>query len=307
MPGIFDEDLPRVNAPSSNETTEGEGAGWGTAAALGGGAALLALLARKPGAAREALKYANATRQQLMLTGLAVPKSMLGNVGATVARSLEEKSLNPLRELFSGETVRDAAKAFGSARTVGPVGKANTNLPFPLDLPGRTMGAMDTATQSALQRSGMTAKESEAALFQTPLGENYGKFGETLDSPAARYILPFRRTPFNQFSEGMKTLKSDYPHKAVTAGYGIAGAAHGAATADDQFPVSIPLATAFSAKYGVPYALGALAGRVYSGGKNSAGIAGSILPVSEYGVEQSVTDPTAPFFDPSFTRVMSKF
>lgn len=311
MPGIFDDDLPRVrdieDAASADQPNDYSG--LGTAAMVAAGLGMVGLLARKPGLLKSAAMKANAVRQQLMLTGLAVPKSVLGNTGAVVARSLETQSTSPLREFFSMKTARDAASAFKNARQVGPVGRANTTLPFPLDLPGRTMGALDEATQLSLQRGRvpLAAKEAEAALFQSPLGENYGKLGDTLDSPAAKYLLPFRRTPFNQFSEGLKTFKSGYANPGVRNAYMGVGAVHGAATSDDQFPVSIPLATAGAAKYGVPYAVGALAGRVWSGGKDSAGIAGSMLPVSEYGIEQSISDPVGPFFDPSFTRVMDKF
>lgn len=309
MPGIFDDDLPRVKAveDSASADQSNDYSGLGTAAAVAAGLGMVGLLARKPGMLKAAAAKVNAVRQQLMLSGLAVPKSILGNTGAVVARSLETKSASPLREFFSMETARDAAASFKNARQVGPVGRANTTLPFPLDLPGRTMGAMDTATQNALQRSGMGAKEAEAALFQTPLGENYGKLGDTLDSPVARYLLPFRRTPFNQFSEGLKTFKPGYANPMTRNAYVGAGAVHGSMTADDQYPVSIPLATAGAAKYGLPYAVGALAGRTLAGGKDSAGIAGSMLPVSEYGITQSITDPADTFFDPSFTRVMDKF
>lgn len=288
------------DAPAPQPEEE-SGPNMGAIAAVGGGAALLtALVLHNPQMAKSmavtALKKANAARQQLMLSHLALPKSVLGNVGAVATDAIESRSLTPLKKFFSGETLRDAASAFRNAREVGPVNsQSGTTLPFPFDLPGRTMGALDTATQKAMQRYGKTGEEAAASLFQAPLGENFGNMSKVLESPIAKYTIPFRRTPFNQFYEGMKTMSPEYAHKGVTAGYAAAGAVHGAATSDEQYPVSIPLATAASAKYGMPYALGALAGRVYSGGKNSAGIAGSVLPVSEYGVERSITDPFAPF------------
>lgn len=295
MPDIFSDfavDHEPVETPNDYS-------GLGTAAAVGVGLGFMGLLARKPGALKAAAGKLNAVRQQLMLSGLALPKSVLGNTGAVVAKSLEERSVNPLKQFFSMETLRDAKAAYTAGNAVGPVA-GGVNLPGPN--PGKLMGAMDTATQKALVRAGSTAEEAEASLFQTPLGKNFGKMGETLDSDAARYILPFRRTPFNQFSEGMKTLKPDFAHKGVRNAYAAAGAVHGAATSDEQFPASVPLATAASARYGVPYAIGAVAGRALNGGKGSAGMVGSMLPVSEYGVEQSITDPFAAFEDPAFIR-----
>lgn len=289
-------------------STEDSSLGWGTAggALLGAGAlAVGGYYAYKNPASvlGKVGSYANAARQQLMLSGLAVPKSLLGNTGAVVARSLEEKSLTPLREFFSMKTLQDAKDAYKAGSSVGPMmGQvAGANIPGPM--PGKIMGAFDTATQGALQRSGMTPTESAAALFQTPIG---GRLGEALNSPVAKYVFPFRRTPFNQFFEGLETIKPGYAHKGITAGYAGAGALHGAATSDEQYPMTLPLAAAASAKYGVPYAGAALIGRMLAGGKGSGGVTGSILPVSEYGTEQSLTDPLAPFAKPSGLRVLEK-
>jgi hypothetical protein len=126
--------------------------------------------------------------------------------------------------------------------------------------------------------------------------------GDVLESPAAKYVIPFRRTPFNQFTEGWRTMKPSFEHPGVRNTYIGAGAAHGAATSEEQYPVSIPLATALAAKYGLPYALAAVAARKLSGGQGGGGILGSTLPVSEYGVEQSLSDPTAPFVRPAVSR-----
>lgn len=249
------------------------------------------------------LSYANAARQQLMLSGLAVPKSMLGNVGAVVARSAEEGSFTPLKKFFSMETVDDAVDAYKNHGFVGPT--AGVDLPGPM--PGRIMGAMDQATQKALVRGGASADEAEAALFQTPLNKNYGKLGDALDSPTAKYIFPFRRTPYNQFFEGLQTLKPGYAHSGVRNAYMAAGAVHGAATSDEQYPMTLPLAAAASAKYGAPYAGAALVGRMLASGKGGGGITGTILPTSEYGTEQSLTNPLEPFVNPSGVKVLSKF
>jgi hypothetical protein len=310
MPGIFDDlpppspgrtsgsvfdDLPEPASAPADTNPDGYNVGGAVAGgALLAGAAALAM--RNPGALSKLFKGANAVRQQLMLSGLALPKSALGNAGAALNASLERKSIAPLKQLFSPQTAREAVSAYKSG------GQAlGVNLPGPT--PGRIMNALDTATQGALQRAGLTAEESAAQVLQSPLGENFGKFGEALEGPVAAHIMPFRRTPFNQFVEGLKTMTPSHANKGVTAGYATAGAVHGTATSDERYPVTIPLATALAAKYGLPYALAAVAARKLLGGaEEGGGILGSALPVSEYGVEQSLSDPLAPFTKPAASR-----
>jgi hypothetical protein len=293
-------DLAAGERPDATPTPPVEVDDGGNTAAkvVVGGAALTgaALLASKlPGRLGKAASTLNAIRQQLMLSGWAGPKSVLGNVGTGVEAAVEGKGTGALKEILSGKTIRDAKESFrtGSGIATNPAGSAETvNLPGWLSFPGRAMGAMDEATQAALRRSGASAEEARSATLQAPLT---GGIGEVLESPAARYIHPFRRTPFNQFIEGFRKLKQasagDRAAQRGSAVYGATGAAHGALTAEDERPYSIPFGIAASSRYGLPYGLGALVGRSLMGGQTSAsGIAGSILPVSEYGVEQAM-DP----------------
>lgn len=276
---------------------------WGGMAAVGAGLGIAgSMLAKRPGLLGTAAKAVNTVRQQMMLTGFALPKSILGNMGAAGAMALEEKSMKPLGELFSTQTLKDALGAYKQNSGVGPLAGGH----FPGPNPGRIMGMFDVATQNALQRAGMTAEESAAAVFQTPLGQNHPKLAPILESPAAKYMFPFRRTPWNQFTEGMKTLAPDFEHSGIRNAYVGAGAAHGYATSDEQYPLSLPLATAGAARYGLPYAGGALMGRALGGGKTDAGAAGSMLPMSEYGVTQSLQNPTNTFTDPPFMRALKR-
>jgi len=307
MPSWFDDPSP---APSAQEgswfdqapTTATQAEEFGNESGSFGGAALGALalgagalIARKPSLLGKAARGLNAARQQAMLSGLALPKSLLGNTGAAFNASLEQRSMSPLKSFFSRQTLDDAISSYKRGGSAGPT--PGTNIPLPV--PGRFMGAMDEATQSALQRGGMSATEAQRSVLQAPLT---GELGEVLESPAAKYVLPFRRTPFNQFIEGWRTLKPDFDHTGVRNAYIGAGAVHGAATTDEQYPVSIPLATALAAKYGLPYSLAAVAARKLMGGQGGGGILGSTLPVSEYGVEQSLSDPSAPFVRPAVSR-----
>lgn len=289
-----------------------EGPGIGTAAVAGaatlGAGALLAKLKGMPGAVGAVGKgaaYLNAIRQQLMLSGMALPKSLLGNVGTGVEAAVEGRGTGALKEILSMQTVRDAARAVrsGTGQRANPAGSTQVELPGILAIPGRLMGGVDEATQAALRRSGASADEAANATLQTPLSQNYGKFADALDSPAAQYLHPFRRTPFNQFIEGLKKMKAagdgDTAARRGMAIYGAAGAAHGAATADDSVPMSLPFGVAASGRYGLPYGVAALIGRALAGGKGGGGIAGSMLPVSEYGYEQGLTDPMKPFRKPA--------
>lgn len=276
--------------------------------ATAGGALALAVAARlgikHPGAIGTIAKYLNAGRQQLMLSGLAVPKSVLGNVGAAVTASVERGSTRPIRELLSKRTLQDAVTAYRNAPKQPPV-KGGVNLPGPM--PGRFMGAADEATQKALQRAGLSADDAQREVLQSPLT---GSLGEVLESPVAQYMHPFRRTPFNQFIEGYRTLKAasegNKGAQRAAAVYAATGGAHGAATADEQYPVSVPLGIAASGRYGMTYGLAALLARSLSGGRGGGGIAGSVLPVSEYGVEQSLNDPLRPFREPAAFRAIER-
>jgi hypothetical protein len=167
------------------------------------------------------------------------------------------------------------------------------------------MGAVDVAARNALQRGGLTAQEAERAILQAPLGKD---LATALDSPAARYLLPFRRTPFNQFLEGLKTAKPENlrAHPALNMLIYGAGAAHGAATADEDYPLSVGLGSAAAARYGLPYTLAAIAGRSLVGGKSSERLAGAALPVSEYGVASGITQPLRPFYRPALRSLLER-
>lgn len=296
---------PFTNAPPEAPAESGSS---GLLPLIAGGAALAGAgyLASKSGKLRPMLDAASALRQQLMLSGLAAPKSILGNIGATTIESMERGSMRPLKELFSGKTVQEAKAAWSAGTPQGSqYGQTLKIFGHELPTPGRFMGALDDATQSALQRAGLTKVESAKAVMQAPLPK---KLSDALDSPAGRYLVPFRRTPFNQFLEGFETLKPSNlranPFTAATVG--AVGAAHGALTSDQKYPTSIGLGTALASKYGLPYAGAALLGRTLMGGQSDAGIMGTALPVSEYGLTSGLTEPLTPFTDPAALRVLKQ-
>lgn len=320
MPGRLLTDSPA--APRRKFLVTGppptSGPGWKTA--LAGGAALAAAVAVKnPKLAKTAIgkigDFLNGVRYTSMLSGFATPQSLLGNVGEVGVQALERGSMKPIQQFFSKRTAKAFGKALYHGETVGPVAGglestagavgAHRLNPF-----GRIMGAADKATRGALTRSGLTEKAAEAAVLQKPLEPRYA---EALDSSVARTMFPFRRTPTNLFLEGfgnirkaegsVKKLLAGAPllpeelrQLALTAGMGAAGGAHGAATADDSFPVSTALATALANRYGVPYAMGVFLGRHFAGGNDSTSNAiSSILPFAEYGVESTLAEPFRSF------------
>lgn len=300
--------------PSTDEGSWAESIlpGLAAAATVAGGAALLK---NNPGSIGKVASGLNQLRQQLMLSGWALPKSLLGNAGAAVSQSFERGTTRPISELLSAQTVRDAAAAWKRGATGGaaqggqaPTGGNVFTKAASVFAPGRAMGAMDEATQKALQRAGLSAKEAEAAALQSPLEPGVA---EALDSPLARYVHPFRRQPFNQFLEGWKTVKDvgtgRMPqHPKTLAGYSLAGGVHGMATEEDPIPASLPLAMAASGKYALPYAIAALIGRNVVGGKGMGGIPGSVLPVSEYGFGSAFSRPTRPFTHPAALTALEK-
>jgi len=294
-------------APSKGfvrEAPKAEGPGLAIpAAATAAGLGALALW--KPALAKAVLGKANAARQQLMLSGFALPKSVLGNVGSAVEASIEGRSLKPLKEMFSRETIKDARQAYKmNAGLPGAGATAPMNPTLPGPVPGRIMGAMDEAAQKAHIRAGASREEAQSRMLQSPLE---GRLAKALDSPASRYLIPFRRTPFNQFFEGLERLPGGRSGSGTAkAVYMGAGAAHGAATADDRTPISIPLATAFASRYGLPYAAAAIAARQLAGGSGGGDIASTVLPVGEYGFESAMTDPTRPFTRPAALTALDK-
>ncbi len=301
QPVVQEEFAPAPAAPAEEESNigplaMGAAAGGGILALLGG------IAAKNPSLIGKGLKGLGAIRMQSMLTGMAPVKSVLGNLGAGVERVVEGKGTGALKEMFSRQMLDDIVTGYKTNAGHNPSG---VNLPGPM--PGRIMGAFDSAAQKALQRGGASADEAENAVLQSPL---QGDLAKSLDSPLAQYVFPFRRSPMNSAIEGGKkiraaTVEGDKAAIRGLATYGTVGAAHGYATADDKTPMSVPLGMAASARYGLPYGFAALLGRTLAGGKTSAsGIAGSMLPVSEYGVESALHPVKS--FEPAILRLMKR-
>lgn len=288
----------RYVSTDPNEVAEESGrvnpwmVGAGTAALAGGAYALT----RNPQLAKTAGAAALDLRRLSMLSGLAPLKSLLGNIGGTAYTSIERGSARPLRELFSPRTAREAVATFKAGPSYVSAGPDTAITK--LNLPGRFMGALDTATQSALQRAGLTAEEAATTVLQTPLP---ARLDEGLKHPVMQYLVPFRRTPFNQLIEGGKAFNANTLGKKVALGTAIGSGAVEGTVAED--PKTIALGTAFSGRYGLPHALAAGAARAFRTGSKRAGTEAiqGISPVSDYSLSEGVLGPVV---DP--TKVIPK-
>lgn len=265
---------------------------WTVPAMIGAGVAGAAGLAlHSPRAAKAIGTGISELRQMSMLTGLAPLKSLLGNVGGTVNASIERGSLKPLRELLSGQTLEDVVSAYKKGSTYsdaasGPVSKFVNKLGIPT--PGRVMGAMDDASQAALQRAGLSAKDAAKEMLQAPIDQEFSK---ALNNPVARWLIPFRRTPFNQLKEGMSTFNADTVGKKAALAYNMGTGAVSGATAEE--PQTVGLTAAASGRYAVPHVMAAgLARAAVSGSKaKGAALMQGLTPVSDYSLSEGVLGP----------------
>ena len=292
--GASDEEINTVideyqSAPPTGNESGGVSPALVAGGALAAGAAALAL--RNPAMLKTAGQGLMDLRRMSMLSGLAPLKSFLGNVGGSVYSSIERGSLAPLQEFFSPATAREALAEFKAGPNYAAAGPA-TGI-TKLNLPGRVMGAMDTAAQSALKRAGLTGEEAAREMLQAPLGES-ALTKSLVDNPVAEYLVPFRRTPFNQLSEGLASFK---PENLQTAGQRAALATAlgtGAATgylADD--PKTIALGTAASGRRGLPFAMAAGATRALTTGskRKGADVIQGMSPVSDYSLAEGAIGP----------------
>lgn len=252
---------------------------WAIGAA-GVAAGVGAVALHKPQLAKKLYDTALAARYIPMLSGFAMPKSMLGNVGAALASSAERRSMTPLKEFFSARTAKDFGRelmsptARGSGQVALSAGKFN---PF-----GRVMGAADEATQGALTRAGLTRAQAAEQTLQTPL---HASLAKPLGTPLGRLLVPFQRTPFNQY---IQTFKATAEHPGVAGAAFGAGALTGAATEDWRTP---GLAAPLAGRYSGPFALGAVVGRGYSGGKDAMRVASGTSPTSDDSMAGPLLNP----------------
>jgi hypothetical protein len=230
-----------------------------------------------------------------MLTGLASLKSLLGNVGGTALASVERGSMAPLKEFFSPTTAREALAAFKAGTTSGAMGTMAAPTSGiekaieKVNLPGRFMGAMDTASRSALERAGMTSEEAAKEMLQAPV---WGSLNKQLSTPLGRYFVPFRRTPFNQITEGLQTMQ-DWSTPGKAAANVIAGGAGAFTGAEAEDPKTLALTTALAGRRGLTAAAAGAAARFFKTGskRKAAEAIQGMSPISDYSLSEGVAGP----------------
>lgn len=263
------------------------GSDFGPGATIATTAGLLGLLAaaRNPASSFHKLgKFVSGARYASMLSGLATPKSILGNVGAAGTASLERRSMAPLKELFSRKTASD----IGTFIKHGTPVREGVEEGVRINPIGRVMGAFDEATRNALERAGLTEQEAERLLLRSPEYVS-GGLQKALDTPVGEMFVPFRRTPFNVLGGG---FRSTMEHPGIAAGALGAGAALGAGT--DTDPYVMAGVSPITSVYTLPFLGGAALGRyVRSGGKRNEveELTAGLSPVPEYSFVSGLTRP----------------
>lgn len=244
-----------------------------------------------------AVNTANEVRLASMLSGWAVPKSLLGNVGAHGIAAIEDlaagkgmKSLDPIKEgLRLPTNFKNAWKYYKQGNSpqitqmMGPSGKASW-----INQPARIMGAFDEASTQSLMRSGKTLEEAQRLLLQDP---QYGLKGP--GSLMMNYLVPFRRTPFNVLQGGGRTIAD---HPLLSAGAMGLGAGGGMASDD---PRAIGLMAALFGPYTLPFLMGA---GTTAGLRSLQGLS----PIPEWSISKSIGDPLSPFAEPAALRMFEE-
>ena len=232
----------------------------------------------RPGAMLDVL---NQARIASFLSGLAIPKSMLGNIGAITTAAWEGGTTAPLKEATKFRTnlsqLKQSWQNAANPQAISGAGKLN--------VPGRVMGAFDETTENILKRAGLTQDEARRLL----LTKNNRAFSELgLNNPVGRAFFPFQRTASNVIKEGFgpriwkgSTGGQTARKTAQTLATMGAGSFLGSQTKD---PRLLGLAAALSGVRAVPFLIAA-----GMGGAGKSAVAG-LSPVPEWGIPSAPKD-----------------
>lgn len=299
---VFDGD---ESAPS--EESDAQPGGIGRLGQILAGAGLLGAgaLARSPALRSKAFDLLQGARHLGALSGTAVPKSMLGNLGTPFVAAAERRSLEPIKQFFRPETVKTWARELRDpevGRAIAEKGSAQTTRvwnPF-----GRIMSAGDVATREALGRAGLTKPEAARLTLQTPLPELgiTGKVGEVLESKPGQFLVMYRRTPLNALVSGLDVMTKRPALAAMAAGAGSAQASAGGPVGD---PFSIAMASPAAGVYSLPYLAGAGITKALQGSRGEAMQAmRGMAPIPELGPE--IINPLRPINRPAIQSLLER-
>lgn len=239
---------------------------------------------------RTAFDAANQLRIASLLSGWALPKSLLGNIGAPVVAAAENLtagkglgSFAPIREAFNiPENIRQFGAGWRQGANPTYAGASGIGKYNPIT---RTMNAADYATTEGLKRAGLTEEEAQRLLLRD---QRWGPSGPS--NPISDYLVPFKKTPFNTLFGGAETMMK---HPGLALGAGAAGASVGSETGD---PRALGLSAALLGPYALPYLVGA---SIPVGGRALGGLS----PIPDWSLERSIGDPFRPFTAPAFTTM----
>lgn len=184
--------------------------------AIGGGLAgvLASVAAKNP-------KLIERMRSSGLFSGMAIPKSFLGNMGGLASYGLENPGSGRalLEEIFNPETTTALKAGFNRPTVSKEAGMIFND--GPLSYPGRLIGAPDFASRDIMQRvegrmrggnlPGIpTPAQATAGGEYTLSGDPYSKAGKWMldasERPVARALAPVIRTPINWLERGLERI-----------------------------------------------------------------------------------------------------
>jgi len=283
--GATDEEILALSQ-EAEAAPEESGMSSGMGAALAGGAALALGVAAKKYGLGKVFDTLNNARRQGMLTGLAGPKSLIGNLGAGVTTAIEEGSTAPLKEMLRLPTnVKNAVTAFREG------GQYQGQPMSAWALPGRILGATDEAAQAALGRAGIPAEQAAKTMLQSEVDLGPQVRG-ALNTKLGQYLVPFRRTPINQAVGALETMGDwSTPGKAIANATALGS---GFATGEEtEGVVPTGLGAAFFGRRGLPFAAGSALGKMAKGDtkREAAKVLQGASPVSDYSIAEGIQGP----------------
>lgn len=299
---VLDEELDAANQqPEASQ--EGSGNGGLMALLAAGGALAGGLALRNPSMAKAAASKAfdvlQGARHLGALSGAAVPKSTIGNIGAPFVAAAERKSFEPIKQFFTKQTVKDYVRELRDPEAGIAWAERGAEPTLRMWNPfGRAMSAGDVATRKALMRAGATPSESARYTLQTPLSElgMHGDLVEALQSKPAQFAVLYRRTPLNLLVHGANAFNK---HRNLALGAAGVGAVQGSAEGPVSDPFTVAMTAPAAGVYALPYLVGAGAGKLLSGTRGEAArMTRGLAPVPE-DVGISVGEPLRPIEKPA--------
>lgn len=194
-----------------------------------------------------------------MLTGMAVPKGVLGVAGAHLNAAIDNGTMAPIKQFAKPMPfLRDMKQGWkDQANPSDMAGVADGSFLSKFNYGGRASGALDFAGEKSLMRAGLNKTQAQKQLLTAP---NEAAAKLKLTGEFGKYAVPFQRIPFNQVAEGAESIEDVLQgagtklQRGATVGAGILG---GAAATQTDDPISLGLMAALTGRRGAAFTLGA--------------------------------------------------